>query len=73
MTIRDIEDREDLQLITDSQDVEAIKEYLGSDVERIDLNEIDGFFVSICDGDYLEILGFCGNVPYSDKELYQLS
>ena len=72
MTIRDIEDRENLQLVTDSQDVEAIKEYLGSDIGEFDLDGIDGFFVSIKDGDYSEILGFNGSIPYLDKELYQL-
>jgi hypothetical protein len=72
MTIRDIEDRDDLLLVTDSQDVNMIKEYLGDDVAKYDLECIDGFFVKVENGDYSEIYGFNGCIPCLSKEIYQL-
>jgi len=59
----------DFMLLTDSQDVEAIKDYFGND-ELI--NEYDGFFVKIRDGDYSRIYAFYGNVPFNWKELYEI-
>ena len=50
---------DDLILVTDSQDVEAIKDYLGSLPFDYDI-----FFVSVEDGDYSEVWGVEGNIPY---------
>jgi len=52
----------DLQLITDSQDVESIKHHVGPEAE-----ECDGFLVRVEDGDYAEIWGFYGNIPWKWK------
>lgn len=72
MKIKDIEKRKDLQLLTNSQDVKFIKKYLGNDIAQFDLECIDGFFVKEEDGDYIEIYGFSGCIPYLCKELYRL-
>lgn len=59
----------DFMLLTDSQDVEAIKDYFGNDE---DIEEYDGFFVKIKDGDYSRIYAFYGSVPFNWKELYEI-
>jgi len=69
-TIKDINKREDLTLLTDSQDVESVKEYFGN---RKAVDEFDGFFVKVGEGDYDEIYGFEGSVPYLSKSLYKIS
>jgi len=56
-----------LQLITDSQDVQAIQEHLGQDA-----GEYDAFFVDVQDGDYVEVWGMCGIVPYMSKLVSRL-
>ena len=58
-TIAELNDP-DLMLITDSQDINAVKEYLGSP-EWFDYGCL---FVKIIDGDYAEIYGCESNVPY---------
>ena len=58
---------DDLFLVMDSQDVEAIKGHLGSLPF-----DYDGFFVQIADGDYTEVWGFEGNIPYSWKTAERL-
>jgi hypothetical protein len=52
-TVKTIEDRENLILVTDQYEVDRIHEYLGYPAEDDD-NPIDfcGLFVSIKDGDY---------------------
>lgn len=49
-------------LVTDSQDVEATKEYLPEFAQGY-----DSFFVEVLDGDYGQVWGFCGTVPYLSK------
>lgn len=68
-TIRDIEDREDLELANLSQDVIAIKSYLGNDKQLEDFN---GFFVKISNGDYEEIYAYSGSVPDLNKGLFKI-
>lgn len=68
-TIRDIQNRKDLILVDLSQDVRAIKEYLGN---HPDLKDFNGFFVKIHNGDYTEIFAYEGTVPYLDKELWKV-
>ena len=65
--IRDIEVRKDLTLVDIDHDVDSIKEYFGNNE---DINEFDGFFVKVDEGDYLEIYGFYGNIAYLDKDIY---
>ena len=70
--IEDIQYREDLILITDSLEVEHILKdigYLGTDEDKI---EFIGLFILVIDGDYDEIYGFEGNVPYFSKNLWRI-
>lgn len=67
--IRSINDRTDLTLVTDSQDVQAIKEHFGNPEV---LNDFDGCFVKVEDGEYAEVLCFEGIVPELDKSLYEI-
>lgn len=53
---------EELQFVSDSQDVQAIKEYIGEAATGY-----DSFFAAITDGDYTEVWGMCGIVPYKSK------
>lgn len=46
--IKDINERTDLSLMTDSQDVREIKDYLGN---RKSLDDFSGFFVNVENGD----------------------
>lgn len=62
-TIAQLNNRHDLVLLTDSQDTEELrKEYQG----------YDSFFVTIEDGEYGEVWGFVGIVPYLSKLVSQL-
>jgi hypothetical protein len=49
-----------LQFVSDSQDVQAIREHLGTAA-----GNYDAFFVDTRDGEYTEVWGMCGIVPYS--------
>ena len=53
--------------VSDSQDVKPIKEYLGEIA-----NEFDSFFVKIEDGDYAEVWGIHGIIPYTNKTAYRI-
>ena len=63
-TISTLNNRTDLQLVTDSQDTSAIRFDFGP--EWIGF-EYDSYFVKVTDGEYEEIWGFCGTVPYLSK------
>jgi hypothetical protein len=70
-TIEKIQDSKliGLQLITDSQDVKAVFEYIG----RPKLyDKYQGLFVEIKDGNYVSIYGFAGTVPYLHKEVRKI-
>lgn len=56
-----------LQLVSDSQDVQAIRDHLGSDA-----GNYDAFFVAIKDGDYTEVWGMVGIIPYNSKLVSRL-
>jgi hypothetical protein len=68
--IKDIQNRNDLQLITDSQDVKEIYDYFGN---RSNATMFDGFFVKIEEGDYSEVYGFHGIFTELNKELYKIT
>ena len=57
-----------LQFISDSQDVEFLKDYIGGRK----IKEFDSFFVAIDGGDYSEIYGIYGIVPLLSKTAYKL-
>ena len=63
-----IQDRDDLMLVTDSQDVKAIKEHFGNP----EWWDFDGCFVKIEDGEYAEVYCFEGIVPNLHKDLYEI-
>ena len=63
MKIKDI-NNDDLSLVTDSQDVEAIDKFLGQTFD-----DIHGYFVHTEDGDYDRVLYFEGTVPWLYKEV----
>jgi hypothetical protein len=69
-TVADLDLRNDLTLATDSQDVEAIKEYFGN---RPAVEEFDGFLVKIEDGEYTEVYGFPGNIAWLRKPVYKIT
>jgi len=56
-----------LQFVSDSQDVQAIREHLGTAA-----GDYDAFFVDARDGEYTKIWGMCGIVPYHSKLVNQL-
>ncbi len=56
-----------LQFISDSQDVEPIREHIGTDSDGY-----DSFFVRVQDGDYAEVWGMCGIVPRLSKLVSRL-
>lgn len=55
------------QFVSDSQDTQAVKEHLGQIA-----NEFDSFFVKVGDGDYDEVWGVHGIVPYTNKNAYRI-
>ena len=59
MTVRDLEQGQDVfTFVSDSQDVEAVREALGAVAEGY-----DSFFVKLGEGDYEEVYGMEGVVP----------
>lgn len=65
-TVEDLQDREDLIFVSDSQDVEPIKSSFP------DAEEYDSFFVKIGEGEYIEIFGMFGIVPYHINPIYKV-
>lgn len=51
-----------LTLVTDSQDTDAIREHIGRKASGY-----DSFFVRVENGEYTEVWGFAGIVPYNSK------
>lgn len=64
---------EGFQLITDSQDAQAIKEHYFQNAPKGWRIVCDSFFVEILDGEYGRIYGFIGIVPDEDKELIRIN
>jgi len=72
-TIADLQSRDDLILITDSQEVQAILSDLNFFAHEDDhLLDFDGLFVSIQDGAFADIFAFKGNVPYLWKDIFRI-
>lgn len=67
MTIADLQNRKDLELIQLDYDIEFVNDYFGIDND----DKYDGFLVKIEDGDYIEVYGFYG-VPYLYKNVYKI-
>lgn len=63
--------------VSNSQDVQAIKNDLGYQAKMpngytFHLKDIDAFFVEITDGDYGEIWGMSGIIPYNTREVIRV-
>ena len=74
-TIQDIQDRDDLSLITCSYQVkECLSIYYTEKQQKqfYEDYELDSLFVNVEDGEYTEIYGFSGTVPWLYKTLYIL-
>lgn len=56
-----------LQFVSDSQEVQAIREHLGENA-----GNYDAFFVAEENGDYTEMWGMVGIVPYNSKLVSRL-
>lgn len=58
---------DDLLFLSDSQDVETIKDHIGKDAD-----EFDSFFVRVADGDYDAVYGMHGIVPLTSKPVWRV-
>lgn len=56
-----------LLLVTDSQESAAVKEYIGPDAD-----DYDSFFVAMGEGEYTEVWGFDGIVPWNWKKTWRI-
>jgi hypothetical protein len=77
--IADLQNRDDLLLLTDSQDVKEILDDLNFFAQEDEcLQDINGLFVSVQDGAYGEIYAFSkspsdeGAVPYLSLDIWKL-
>lgn len=68
-----IQDRRDLILVTDYSEVVSTLERIGYPVfDDTDPIEFSGLFVLVGDGDYEEMYGFEGTVPYLIKSIWKI-
>ena len=65
--VRNLADK-DLTFLSDSQETQAIKDHLGGTL----VQEYDSFFVKIVKGDYSEVWGMYGIIPFEAKYAYRL-
>jgi hypothetical protein len=71
--IADLQNRDDLVLLTDSQVVKEILDDLNFFAKEDEyLDDINGLFVSVQDGAYGEIYAFKGSVPYLTLDVWKL-
>lgn len=72
-TLDDLQDRDDLLLLTNSQDVDAVLQSIGwPSILDHDPPDIGGLLVSVDDGCYAEIYGFPGNLPVRHASVYRI-
>lgn len=71
--VGDIDRVEGFTLVTDSQEVEHLKDTLNpTDAWCAWRVVCDAFFVEVVDGDYGRVYGFIGTVPEEDKQLFRI-
>lgn len=70
-TVKDIQDRDDLQLVDNSQDVTEIKKNICGN--RHDLDDFEVFFVNVDNGEYGDIYGIYQNIPHLSYDLYKIT
>ena len=69
-TVEDLGSKPYLVFVSDSQEVEAIKEHIRhNDVT----DEYDSFFVDVRNGGYDEIYGMFGIVPHNGNDIFEIS
>lgn len=68
-TVDALNDRTDLTFVSDSPDTASIRFDFGPQWDGF---EYDSYFVAIADGEYTEIWGMCGTVPYLSKLVTRL-
>lgn len=56
----------DMALLTDSQDLKALREFYPQ------VEEGDSAFVRVVEGEYIEVYGFHGSVPYDNKDVLRI-
>ena len=61
-TIRDLDGRDDFDLVQVDTDIDHFHEFLG-----LPKGEYDGLFIKVKDGDVVEAYGFDGNIPALNK------
>ena len=66
MKVKDLEDRDDLIFVSDSQEVQAFKESIGFGYAP------DSLFVKIEDGECTEVYGMCGIIPFLNYEIWRI-
>jgi len=64
MYVSDLENK-DLIFISDSQDVSELRRQTGTDY--------DSYFIRVGDGEYTQIYGMYGIVPYLEKRVYEVA
>jgi len=67
-TVKDIQDNENLVLVTNSQDIEEISAYFNVNPENFGC-----MFVEILDGEYGKVYGCYSNIPYLHYDLEQIN
>jgi hypothetical protein len=67
MTVQELSD--DLIFVCDSQEIAAIRTW-----QRLILpdNNFDSFFVRVGEGEYTEVWGMFGIVPYNTRNVYRV-
>jgi len=66
MQVKDLDSKQTI-FVSDSQEVESIKQNLG-----IENTSFDSFFVVTGEGEYTEVYGMNGIIPYLGKNVYKL-
>ena len=68
--IGDLQDRDELQLITNSQDVEEVKDYFGN---RPSVRRFEGFLVDVGDGEYGDVYKFESNIAHNSYPVWRIT
>ena len=66
MKVSDINDRDDLMFLSDSQDIERIKQ------DYTELDSFDSCFVKSIEGEIVELYVMCGIVPFLTNSIYRI-
>ena len=66
---------QELILVNDSQDAKVVREHLGkslTSLEEAQGENFNSFFVKTVEGDYAEVWGFEGIIPYNNKRAWRI-